>query len=122
MQVTDKKTQEKRDKIVFGFLIPEHDVEIAAFFTPSLADTAFIVKFLKTACGAEFTSEIQGDSEKMWQFVQALIGRDFNLVVTQSNGWNNIQSAMIIKPKTPLPVSKDAEAELFAFSDDAIPF
>jgi hypothetical protein len=107
VQVTDKKTNEKRDKVVLSFYVDEKDAEVAAFFTPSCADTAFIVKFLKTACGDAFTPAIQNDPDLMWKFVNGLVGRDFSIVVTQSNGWNNIQTAMMAKqqPKKVEPES-----------------
>jgi hypothetical protein len=115
VQVTDKKTQEKRDKVLFSFYVPGQDAEVAAFFTPSCADTAFIVKFLKTACGDAFTSAIQNDPDKMWQFVNGLVGRDFSIVVTQSNGWNNIQTAMLIKQQaTPVTLTED---DLYEFQE-----
>jgi hypothetical protein len=115
VQVTDKKTQEKRDKIVFSFYIPSDDTEIAAFFTPSCADAARIVAFLKTACGDAFTAAIQSDPDKMWQFVNGLVGRDFSIVVTQSNGWNNIQTAMMAKQQPKPEVM--TEDDLFEFQD-----
>ena len=114
VQVTDKKTQEKRDKILFSFYVQKVDAEVAAFFTPSCADTAYIVKFLKTACGDAFTSAIQNDPDKMWQFVNGLVGRDFSIVVTQSNGWNNITTAMLTKRQEPEALT---EQDLFEFND-----
>ena len=121
VQVTDKKTQEKRDKILFSFYVPEKDAEIAAFFTPSCADTAHIVKFLRTACGDAFTSAIQSDPDKMWEFVNSLQDRDFQIVVTLSNGWNNVQSAMAAKKKPSL-AKPTALTEDDLFADDQIPF
>lgn len=118
VQVTDKKTQEKRDKILLSFFVPEKDAEVAAFFTPSCADTSFIVKFLKTACGDAFTPAIQSDPDKMWTFVNGLQGKDFSIVVTQSNGWNNIQTAMMIKKATPATAPTSlTEDDLFQFED-----
>lgn len=118
VQITDKKTQEKRDKVLLNFYVPEKDAELAAFFTPSCADSSYIVKFLKTACGDAFTSAIQSDPEKIWQFIRELVNRDFSIVVTQANGWNNIQTAMLIKqqPKkaTPEVLTED---DLFEFND-----
>lgn len=118
VQVTDKKTQEKRDKIILGFFVEEHDAEVSQFFTPSMADTSHLVKFLKTACGSAFTPEIQNDRDKAWKFIQALSGGDYTIVVTQSNGWNNVQSAMAKKPTAkPTPLNEDD-----FFRDDSIPF
>lgn len=122
VQVTDKKTQEKRDKILLNFYMHQPDSEIAAFFTPSCADTAYIVKFLKAACGDAFTPAIQSDPEKMWAFVNSLKGRDFSIVVTQSNGWNNISTAIMAKKqevKQPEPEALTDE-DLFKFADDAV--
>jgi hypothetical protein len=103
VQVTDKATQEKKIKIIFVFALPEADTEISQFFNPSLADTSHIVKFLKTLGGASFTPEIQGSADKMWSFCQGLRGQQFNVVVTQSNGYNNVQSAMPVRRKKPEP-------------------
>lgn len=118
VQVTDKKTQEKRDKIVLSFYLNQTDSEVAAFFTPSCADTARIVAFLKTACGDAFTAAIQADPDRMWQFVNGLVGHDFSIVVTQSNGWNNIQTAMLVKQQ-PKKVEPDVltDQDLFEFQD-----
>lgn len=101
VQVTDKATQEKKTKIIFTFDLPEAQSEVSQFFNPSLADTSFIVKFLKTLAGPAFTPEIQADGEKMWAFIQGLKGQLFNVVVTQSNGYNNVQSAMPVRRKKP---------------------
>jgi hypothetical protein len=116
LQVTDKKTQEKKTKVLFSFYVAEVDTEVVQFFNPSLADTSFIVKFLKTLAGAAFTPEIQGSADKMWAFVKALEGADFNLVVTLTNGYNNVQSAMPIRGK---PVEGQVAV---AFNDEDIPF
>ncbi len=116
VQVTDKATQEKKTKLVFAFAIPQEDTEISAWFNPSLSDMSSIVKFLKAACGSAFTSELQQDSQKMWQFVQSLVNRDFTLVVALNGNYNNIASALIGKEKP------QAEAETFTFEDDSIPF
>lgn len=119
VEVTDKKTQEKRDKIVLSFYVPDKDTEVAAFFTPSCADTAYIVKFLKAACGDAFTPAIQSDPDKMWTFVNSLKARDFSIVVTQSNGWNNISTAILAKKqetKQPEPEALTDE-DLFKFAD-----
>lgn len=120
VQVTDKKTQEKKDKIIFNFYANQPDAEIAAFFTPSCADTSYIVKFLKAACGDAFTPAIQSDPDKMWTFVNSLKARDFSIVVTQSNGWNNISTAILAKKqetKQPEPEALTDE-DLFKFADD----
>lgn len=122
VQVTDKKTQEKKTKILFVYGIPSEETELTAFFNPSLADTSWIVKFLKASCGSSFTPEIQGSSEKMWAFVRGLVGKEWNLVVTQANGYNNVQSAVPMKEKkapTPPPPTEDVT---FTFADDQIPF
>lgn len=121
VQVTDKKTQEKKTKILFVYYVPTEDAELSAFFNPSLADTSWICKFLKASCGDSFTPEIQGSPEKMWAFVQSLVGRDWNLVVTLTNGYNNVQSALAIKKKAPAP-TQPSEDVTFAFADDNIPF
>jgi hypothetical protein len=123
VQVTDKKTNEKRDKLLFSFYVPEKDAEIAAFFWPSCTDNAHIVKFLKATCGDAFTPAIQSDPEKMWQFINGLVGKDFSIVVTLSNGWNNITAAMIAKQATPQPkVEPEAltDEDLFEFSDGMV--
>ena len=127
VEVADKKNPgEKVTKIIFTFGIPDNGAEVTQFFTPSLADASHIVRFLKTACGSAFTPAIQADPEAMWKFVNGLVGSDFTIVVTESNGWNNVQSAMAAKKKTeaksdsPFPVA--SSEELFTFSDDQIPF
>ena len=121
VQVTDKKTQEKKTKLLFVYAVPSEDAELTAFFNPSLADTSWIVKFLKASCGSSFTPEIQGSSEKMWAFIRGLVGKEWNLVVTQSNGYNNVQSAVPFKSsKAPAP-AQPTEDVTFAFQDD-IPF
>lgn len=117
VQVTDKKTQEKKDKIVFSFYVNEQDAEVSQFFTPSMSDNSHLVKFLKTACGDAFTPTIQGDRELMWKFIQGLEGHDYNIVVTLSDGWNNIQSAMRVKPKVAPKPAAITEEDLFQFSD-----
>jgi len=116
VQVTDKTTQEKKTKIVFAFAVPQEDTEISAWFNPSLNDKAQIVKFLKAACGSSFTADIQNNPQKMWEFVQSLVNRQFSLVVSLNDNYNNITSALIIKEKP------QAELETFTFSDDNIPF
>jgi len=119
VQVNDKKNPgQKLDKILLSFYVDPLDTEVVQFFTPSLADTSHIVKFLKVACGDAFTPAIQADPEKMWTFVNGLVGKDFSIVVTLANGWNNIQSAMAMKkqkPVTPQPVS---EQEMFEYADE----
>ncbi|MEY4700292.1 MAG: hypothetical protein RL326_479 [Pseudomonadota bacterium] len=122
VQVTDKKTQEKKTKILFVYAIPGEETELTAFFNPSLADTSWIVKYLKASCGNSFTPEIQGSSDKMWAFIRGLVGKEWNLVVTQSNGYNNVQSAVPVKEKkAPAPVGP-AQDVTFSFADDQIPF
>lgn len=122
VQVTDKKTQEKKDKIILGFYVAQHDAEVVQFFTPSMSDNSHLVKFLKVACGSSFTPAIQNDREKMWALIQGLTGGDYNIVVTESNGWNNIQSAMQLKkaavPNKPTDLANEDEF----FGDDSIPF
>lgn len=114
VQVKDKTTGEKKDKILMAFRVPSlSDAEVAAFFTPSCADTAHIVKFLRTACGDDFSPAIQADPEKMWAFVNSLYGQEFQIVVTRNGQWNNIQTAMKTKKSTPVV---DAE-ELFSFDE-----
>jgi hypothetical protein len=114
VQVKDKTTGEKRDKILMAFRVPTlADAEVAAFFTPSCADAAHIVKFLKTACGADFTPAIQADADKMWAFVNSLQGQEFQIVVTRNGQWNNIETAMRSKRTTPVV---DAD-ELFEYDD-----
>jgi hypothetical protein len=121
IQVTDKKTNEKKTKIIFSYYIPSEDTEVAAFFNPSLADSSWIVKFLKAGLGSAFPSDAQASGDKMWAFVQSLVNKDYNLVVTLNNGYNNVQSAMPIKEKKPL-ASAPTEDITFAFPDDQIPF
>ncbi len=122
VQVTDKKTQEKKTKILFVYQVPAEEAELTAFFNPSLADTSWIVKFLKASCGSSFTPEIQGSADKMWSFVQGLVGKDWTLVVTESNGYNNVQSALPVKEKkAPAPLPQPTEDVPFSF-DDNIPF
>ena len=54
----------------------------------------------------------------MWTFVNGLQGKDFSIVVTQSNGWNNIQTAMMIKKATPATAPTSlTEDDLFQFED-----
>jgi hypothetical protein len=120
VQVTDKKTNEKRDKLLFSFYVPDKDAEVAAFFWPSCTDSSHIVKFLKATCGDAFTPAIQSDPDKMWQFINGLVGRDFSIVVTLSNGWNNITAAVMAK-QTAQQAKTQPEAltedDLFEFSD-----
>lgn len=122
IQVTDKKTQEKKTKILFCYYIPSEDAEVVSFFNPSLADNSWIVKFLKASCGSSFTAEVQSSGDKMWAFVQGLVNRDWNLVVTQSNGYNNVQSAMAIKEKKAPAPPKVEDDVTFSLGDDQIPF
>lgn len=115
VQVKDKTTGEKRDKILMAFRVPSlSDAEVAAFFTPSCADAAHIVKFLRTACGDDFSPAIQGDPDKMWAFVNSLHGQEFQIVVTRKGQWNNIETA--IRNKKPTTPVVDAE-ELFSFDE-----
>lgn len=116
VQVTDKKTDEKKTKIVFSYQIPQEDTEIPIWFNPSLNDSSWIIKFLRASCGNLFTPEIQGSPEKIWAFCQSLVGKDFTLVVSLNNGFNNISSALLAKQK---PV---IENQGTVFSDDDIPF
>jgi len=120
IQVTDKKTQEKVTKIIFSFYIATHDAEVSQFFRPSLSDNSHIVKFLKAVCGDALTPEIQGSSEKLWILVQSLVGKDYNLVITLTNGFNNVQTALPLAPQSP-PLQPPTEDVSFTFSDD-IPF
>lgn len=115
VQVKDKTTGEKRDKILLAFLVPDQDTEVAAFFTPSCADASHIVKFLKASCGDEFTPAIQNDENKMWAFVQALQGQDFQIVVVKNGQWNNITTAIKSKKKVAEP--QFTEDDLFKFDD-----
>ena len=116
VQVTDKQTQEKKTKLVFTFAIPQEDTEISAWFNPSLSDMSSIVKFLKASCGSMFTADLQQSPQKMWEFVQSLVNRDFTLIVALNGSYNNIASALIAKQKP------QVEAETFTFDDDKIPF
>jgi hypothetical protein len=119
VQVEDKKTNEKVTKLVFVYYIESEDAEIPAFFKPSLADASHIVKFLKASFGDKFTSEIQSSEEKIWAFIKGTIGQDYNLVVTLSNGWNNISNAMPLKSKVSPTTEVPGDIK---FSDDDIPF
>lgn len=121
IEVTDKKTNEKVTKIIFTFSIPSQDAEVSQFFRPSLNDNSHIIKFLKATCGDALTPDIQSSSEKLWILVQSLVGKDYNLVVTLTNGFNNVQTAMPVVPPTPLQTQAPSEDVTFAFSDD-IPF
>jgi hypothetical protein len=121
IQVTDKKSNEKKTKIIFSYYIASEDAEVAAFFNPSLADSSWIVKFLKAGFGSAFPAEAQSSGDKMWAFVQSLINKDYNLVVTQNNGYNNVQSAMPLKGTKP-PAPQSSEELVFSFEDDKIPF
>jgi hypothetical protein len=115
------KDGEKKTKILFVYYIAAEDAEVVSFFNPSLADTSWLVKFLKSSCGNSFTAEHQATGDKMWAFIQSLVGRDWNLVVTLSNGYNNVQSAVPVKEKKATPVS-ETEDVTFTFNDDQIPF
>lgn len=116
VQVKDKTTGEKRDKILLAFLVPDQDTEVAAFFTPSCADASHIVKFLKASCGDEFTPAIQNDADKMWAFVKQLQGQDFQIVVVKNGQWNNITTAIKAKKKAVEP--QFTEDDLFKFDDE----
>lgn len=116
VQVKDKTSGEKRDKILLAFVVPDKDAEIAAFFTPSCADASHVVKFLKASCGDEFTPAIQNDPDKMWAFVQQLQGQEFQIVVVKNGQWNNITTAIKAKKKEPVITEED----LFSFADDAV--
>jgi hypothetical protein len=118
VQVKDKTTGEKRDKILLAFHVADKDAEVAAFFTPSCADASHIVKFLKASCGDEFTPAIQNDADKMWSFVQQLQGQDFQIVVVKNGQWNNITTAIKAKKKDPEP--QLTEEDLFAFTDETV--
>lgn|SRR5574343_787776 len=119
VKVTEKKSGEKKDKLLFCFQVPDKG-EVCAFFWPSQADTSHLVKFLKVVGGDAFTPEIQCDSEKMWQFVQDMCWKEYQIVVTLSNGWNNIETAL---PATPAaPTKKASEDITVEFSNDEIPF
>lgn len=118
VKVTDKKTGEKRDKLLFAFQVPDQG-EVCAFFWPSHADTSHLCKFLKIIGGGGFTPAIQADAEKMWQFIQELTFKDYQIVVTLSNGWNNIETALPVKTQPAPRVSEDITID---FSNDEIPF
>lgn len=127
VQVTDKKTQEKKTKVILSYYIPSEDAEIPAFFNPSINEASFIVKFLKASMGSAFTAEAQSSGDAIWAFIQSLVGKDYHLVVTQSDGWNNVQSAIPIKGKlppapAPAPALAPQEDLTFSFNDDSIPF
>ena len=118
VKVTDKKTGEKRDKLLFSFQVPEKG-EVCAFFWPSHADTSHLIKFLKTVGGGSLTPAIQADPDKMWQFVQDLCWKDYQIVVTLTNGWNNIETALPVATKPAPRASEDITVD---FSNDEIPF
>ena len=125
VQVTDKKTQEKKTKVILSYYIPDEDAEIAAFFNPSINEASFIVKFLKAGMGSAFTAEAQSSGDAIWAFIQSLVGKDYNLVVTQTNGWNNVQSAIPLKGKKAVaqaPLLAPVEDVTFSFNDESIPF
>lgn len=117
VQVNDKKTNEKKTKIVFSYQIPQEDTEIPVWFNPSLNDNSWIVKFLRASCGSLFTQDIQSSPEKIWEFCQSLVGKDFTLVVSLNSGFNNISSALLVKPKQAV-----VDNQGVVFSDDEIPF
>lgn len=110
VQVTDKKTQEKRTKVVFTFKL-DSGSEVSQFFSPSMSDLSHLVKFLKTIGGDGFTPEIQNNADSLWQYCKGLEGQRFQIVVTVNNGYNNIDSAMPMKPakteSAPVSVSVD---------------
>jgi hypothetical protein len=110
VQVTHKESGEKKPKLLFNFAIPEADAEVAAWFWPSLSDKSHLVQFLKVVGGDDFTPEIQGSRDTMWNYIQSLQGEKYNLVVTNSNGYNNIASAVPVRVKgapAPKPVDLD---------------
>ena len=118
VQVNDKKTNEKKTKIVFSYQIPQEDTEIPVWFNPSLNDNSWIVKFLRSSCGSLFTQEIQSSPEKMWEFCQSLVGKEFTLIVALNDGFNNVSSALLAKQKPATAIDNQGAV----FSDDDIPF
>lgn len=112
VQVTHKETGEKRPKLLFNFSIPEADTEVGAWFWPSLSEKSHLVPFLRVIGGDSFTPEIQNSRDSMWEYVQSLQGEQFNVVVTNSNGYNNIASAVPVKVKAapaPKPTALDTD-------------
>lgn len=118
VQVKQKDSDEKKPKLLFNFAIAEHDTEVGAWFWPSLSDKSHLVQFLKVVGGDDFTPEIQSSRDSMWDYVQSLQGENYNVVVTNSNGYNNIASAVPVKVK-PAPAAK---ASVAITVDDDIPF
>jgi hypothetical protein len=119
VQVTHKETGEKRPKLLFNFFVAEEDAEVGAWFWPSLSEKSHLVQFLRVVGGDDFTPGIQSSRDSMWDYVQGLAGADYNIVVTNSNGYNNIASAVPVKVKG-APVVKQQSVAITV--DDDIPF
>jgi hypothetical protein len=117
VQVKAKDSDEKKPKLLFNFFIAEQDVEVGAWFWPSLSDGSHLVQFLKVVGGDDFSADIQSSRDSMWDYVQSLAGADYNLVVTNSNGYNNVASAVPVKVQ-----GAPAKASVAVTVDDDIPF